>query len=423
MFIDRVTLTATGGRGGDGCVSFRREPYVPRGGPDGGCGGPGGDVILRADPSATTLIDYQFAPQVKAKPGQHAKGKNKTGATGADVVCRVPVGTQVYDAASGKLLTDLMAPGQEFVAAAGGRGGRGNVSFASARNPAPRRRELGAPGEERELRLELKILADLGLVGLPNAGKSTLLRAISKATPAVAAYPFTTKHPILGIVRDELSEAALVVADLPGLIAGAHQGRGMGIQFLKHIERTRLVLHLVEGQPLDTLGERYKVIRDELDCYGHGLMHKPQVVVVTKADLLDATERKKAVATLRRRKVTPLVISAQDGTGMAELRARLFALAQEHPRPAVEQAPEPVRITLPPDQHAVRVSRTPDGDFLLVAPWLEQRLAVTDFANEEALAAFQRIMEKRGVSDALRAKGCKAGDTVVIGDREFVFCD
>lgn len=421
MFIDRVTLTVEGGRGGDGCVSFRREPYVPRGGPDGGGGGTGGSVILRAEPSATTLIDFKYQPLMKAPAGKHAKGKNKTGATGEDVICRVPVGTQVYDAATNKLLIDLALPGQEFIAAAGGRGGRGNTSFASARNPAPRRREFGAPGEVRELRLELKILADLGLVGLPNAGKSTLLRAISAATPAVAAYPFTTKHPILGILRDEITEAALVVADLPGLIAGAHQGKGMGTQFLRHIERTRLILHLVEGLPLETLGERYRVIRDELDCYGKGLSAKPQVLAVTKADLLNATTRKKVLALFKRKKILVHLISAQDGTGMAELRETMFALARRHPRPAPEQAELSSLITLPRDDRAVKVARAPDGSFLLVAPWLEQRLAITDFANEEGLAAFQRMMEKRGISDALRRKGCKPGDTVVIGDREFTF--
>lgn len=424
MFVDQATLTAEGGRGGDGCVSFRREKYVPRGGPDGAAGGAGGNVVLRADPALTTLVDFRFRPHVRAQAGTHGRSKKMTGAAGADCVVPVPVGTLVYDVLTGELVADLALPGQQAVIAPGGRGGRGNTAFASARNPAPRRRELGEPPVARTVRLELKLLADLGLLGLPNAGKSTLLSTISAATPEIAAYPFTTKQPVLGVMRDPETEAGLLVADLPGLIAGAHQGKGMGIRFLQHVERTRLLLHLVEALPVDTLVERYRVIRAELDCYGHDLASKPEVIAITKCDLLDTKTKRQVTAAVKKLGAADVCrISAQDGTGMDDLRDRLFALARQHPRPAAAPDALPPVIRLPEEEQAVRVSRNEDGDFVLDAPWLRRRLVMTDFASEEGLAAFQRLLEKRGVSDALRAAGCTAGMTVIIGDREFVFSD
>ncbi len=282
MFIDEAKIYVEAGSGGEGMISFRREKYVPRGGPDGGDGGRGGDVVLETDPNLTTLQDYRYRSHYRAARGTHGGGSNRTGAEGAGVTLRVPVGTVVRDAGTGELLADLTEPGQRMTLACGGRGGRGNARFATSTHQAPQEAESGRPGESRTLRLELKLLADVGLVGSPNAGKSTLLARVSAARPKIADYPFTTLVPNLGVVS--VGEASFVMADIPGLIEGASQGKGLGLQFLRHIERTRFLLLLIECTSADP-AEEHRKLRSELAAHSPDLVALPHAVVLTKTDL------------------------------------------------------------------------------------------------------------------------------------------
>ncbi|MFP4056094.1 MAG: GTPase ObgE [Candidatus Brocadiia bacterium] len=325
MFIDEATVYVRAGRGGDGCVSFRREKFVPRGGPDGGDGGKGGDVVLVADPSVDTLYDFTYRRHLVAKAGKGGQGKNKTGASAPDLVVPVPVGTLVYDVDKSLLLRDLSKQGERVCVARGGAGGRGNKHFATATHQTPREAEEGQPGEERTLRLELKLLADVGLVGLPNAGKSTLISRISHAHPRVAPYPFTTRQPCLGIV-DMGDFRRLVVADIPGLIEGAHEGHGLGIEFLRHIERTRVLLHVVDAAGVDGTPplEAYRVLRDELASYGHALLDRPALVAANKVDLPEGREAVRALEADLPVRVLP--ISAATGEGIPALLAALVEL-------------------------------------------------------------------------------------------------
>jgi GTP-binding protein len=287
MFIDEARIYVEAGAGGEGMIAFRREKYVPRGGPSGGDGGHGGDVVLEADPNLTTLQDYRYRARYRAERGEHGGGSNRTGADGETIVLRVPVGTVVRDVASDVLLGDLTEPGQRLCAARGGRGGRGNARFATATRQAPQEAESGRPGESRTLELELKLLADVGLVGSPNAGKSTLLARVSAARPKIADYPFTTLAPNLGVVS--VGEESFVMADIPGLIEGAHLGRGLGIQFLRHIERTRFLLILIEATRDDPATE-YRKLRAELAAHSPALPALPHMVVLTKTDLVPGYE-------------------------------------------------------------------------------------------------------------------------------------
>jgi len=331
MFVDEIDIFVKGGDGGAGCVSFRREKYVPRGGPDGGDGGDGGSVWLEADPALTTLLDYHYKRHYHAERGQHGEGSNRSGASGDDLVLRVPLGTVVTDRDSGEALGDLTRPGERVLTARGARGGRGNARFASSTNRAPRRADLGRSGTERWIHLELKLLADVGVIGFPNAGKSTLVSRLSAAKPKIADYPFTTLVPTLGIVRAD-DDASFVIADLPGLIPGAAEGRGLGHQFLRHTERTRLLLHMLDTDPntgrdpLEDLG----VIDAELAAYSHDLAARPQIVVVNKADLPDAAP---AIERIRRHCVVAgrpcHVISAVTGQGLRELVRGVAARLRE----------------------------------------------------------------------------------------------
>jgi GTP-binding protein len=322
MLVDRVTIEVQGGRGGDGCVSFRREKYVPRGGPDGGDGGAGGNVLLRVNPHMRTLLDFRYRASFSAKKGVGGKGKNMTGANGADCVVEVPPGTTVADAVSGEVVADLTEPGQEVVAARGGRGGRGNARFATATNRSPRRHDDGADGERRRLKLELKLIADVGVVGLPNAGKSTLLSVLSEARPKIADYPFTTLEPHLGLVKvDELT--GFVMADIPGLIEGAHKGKGLGLEFLRHIERTRVLLFLLDSSNPDP-GDDYATLVGELKAYDRGLEDKPRLVCLNKTDLPGTG----SVVNLRG--LEALRISALTGAGLDTLKRELARTLDEN---------------------------------------------------------------------------------------------
>ncbi|RKY27701.1 MAG: GTPase ObgE [Planctomycetota bacterium] len=318
LFIDEASIVVRGGRGGDGCCSFRREKYVPRGGPDGGDGGRGGDVILVADRNLNTLIDLSHAKEFAAGNGRPGMGKKKYGRSGEDLIIRVPVGTVVRDAETGDVLRDLVRDGERLVAACGGRGGRGNARFATSTNRAPRYAEEGREGEAREIHLELKLLADVGLVGLPNAGKSTLLSKLSRARPKIGAYPFTTRYPYLGIVSAGEYDT-FVMADIPGLIEGAHEGAGLGDEFLRHIERTRIILHMIDIAPQGgpPPQEAYETIRGELADYSAELAQKPEIVVANKMDLPGSEE---ALAGLREGTgLDVLGISAITGRGLEDL--------------------------------------------------------------------------------------------------------
>jgi GTP-binding protein len=320
MLVDLARIHVVAGNGGRGCVSFRREKYVPKGGPDGGDGGNGGSVWIHVDPHERTLLDCRDTHTYRAGHGGAGSGNQRTGASGADQVVRVPPGTLVRDAETGELLADLVGPGDTLLVARGGRGGRGNRRFASSRRQAPRRADPGEPGEERRLELELKLIADVGLVGLPNAGKSTLLSRVSRARPKIAEYPFTTLEPHLGIVRLD-DERAFVAADIPGLIAGAHEGRGLGFQFLRHIERTRVLALLVDASSADPAADAGQVVR-ELEQYSAELAAKPRMVVLTKLDLVPPEGR----PGLADRIGMPdaLAISAHTGEGVREMLERLW---------------------------------------------------------------------------------------------------
>jgi GTP-binding protein len=321
MFVDEIDVFVKGGDGGAGCVSFRREKFVPRGGPDGGDGGDGGSVILEADPAITTLLDFHYQRHYAAERGQHGKGANKHGRSGADTVLRVPLGTVVSDRDGGERLGDLTAAGQRLLVARGARGGRGNARFVSSTNRAPRRADLGRAGEGRWIHLELKLLADVGVVGFPNAGKSTLVSRLSAATPKIADYPFTTLSPALGIVRVD-EHSTFVIADLPGLIAGAAEGKGLGHRFLRHTERTRLLLHLVDLDPANGRDpvQDWQAIQAELAAYSKELAARPQIVAANKAELPGTEERRRAIERFCAARGLPFhAISAVTGLGLSAL--------------------------------------------------------------------------------------------------------
>jgi GTPase len=325
MFIDEAKIRVKAGDGGNGCMAFRREKFVPRGGPSGGDGGRGGDIIMESTQRHNTLMYFRFNPEHKGERGEHGMGSNCTGRDGKDVVLKVPVGTQLYDAETGELVHDFSHADERVVIAKAGRGGRGNQHFATSTHQAPREHELGRPGEERVYRLELKVLADVGLVGYPNVGKSTLISRISAAKPKIADYPFTTLEPQLGVVQigEAQHEESYVVADIPGLIEGAHLGAGLGTQFLRHIERTRLLAHLVDvsdasGRP-DPV-EDFRVIMNELESFGHGLDEKPMIVIASKVDVANPEKLKKLKAMAKRKKLDFYEISAVSGLGIEKLK-------------------------------------------------------------------------------------------------------
>ena len=342
MFIDEAKIRVKAGDGGNGCMAFRREKFVPRGGPSGGDGGRGGDVLMKSSQRHNTLIHFRYNPEHKAQRGEHGLGSNCTGLDGRDITLQVPVGTSLFDAETGELVHDFREPDEQIVIAKGGRGGRGNQHFATSTHQAPREHELGRPGEERNYRLELKLLADVGLVGYPNAGKSTLISVISAAKPKIADYPFTTLEPNLGVVTvgEEPDQQSYVVADVPGLIEGAHLGQGLGTQFLRHIERTKVLVHLVDvsdasGRP-DAV-EDFKVINNELASFYSGdenlLAGKPMIVCATKIDAANPEKLKKLAAHAKRRKLEFHAISAVTGQGIDDLK---WSLARHLRRPEDE---------------------------------------------------------------------------------------
>ncbi len=419
LFFDEARIYVKAGDGGNGCVSFRREKFVPLGGPNGGNGGKGGDVYLVVDPSLNTLVHFRQRVHFKAESGKHGRGKNQHGRSGKDLYIPVPPGTVVYDDETGELLADLVEPGQKALVARGGRGGRGNAAFKSPTNQAPRLAERGEPGEERWLRLELKLIADAGIVGVPNAGKSTLLSRVTAAKPKIADYPFTTLQPNLGVVQ--IDHRDFVLADIPGLIEGAHSGAGLGDKFLRHIERCRVLIHLLNGLSPDPIGD-WEAINQELELFNPHLADKPQVVAFNKIDLPEVRERWPAVRReLQERGIEPLAISAITGEGVQTLLYRVVELLDRQPAeptPALEDATRVFRAT--PEEDAFTIER--EGDVWRVrGRRIERVVAMTNWDYYEAALRFQRILEAMGITQALEEAGIKEGDTVIIGDMELVW--
>lgn len=432
-FVDECTVHVQGGRGGNGAVSFRREAHVPRGGPDGGSGGRGGAVILLADPDVTSLLDLHRAPHRRGDPGGHGEGQQRTGASGDDTIVRVPVGTVVRDRDSRKVLADLVGSGQRHVAAPGGRGGRGNAAFANAHRRLPRFAELGEVTAERALRLELKLIADVGLVGFPSAGKSSIVGRLSAAKPRVEAWPFTTLTPHLGVMRagDDDRPVDVVLADVPGLVEGASEGRGLGHRFLRHIERCLVLLYVLDCFPFepdrDPLGD-LRVLRHELGRHEPALLERRQLVALNKVDLPDG----QAMADMVRPELEEagydvVEVSAVSGHGLDTLRYRLGELvAEEREHRGVitveEDAPEEETvIRLRPDRRDFEVGRHPSGAFEVTGERIARWVQMTPLDNREAVRYLQGRLRRAGVERALVAAGARTGDEVVLGDVVFEF--
>ncbi|MDX1436244.1 MAG: GTPase ObgE [Anaerolineales bacterium] len=412
VFIDEAEIIARSGKGGDGMLHFRREKYVPRGGPDGGDGGHGGDVVFVVDPKLSTLASFRNKKMFVAADGLKGGPNNRTGRSQDPVTVRVPPGTLVFDAQSGDLLGDLVERGQELVVCKGGRGGRGNSHFASSRNQTPQIAERGEPGEEKNLRLELKVLADVGVVGAPNAGKSTFLAAVTNARPKIGAYPFTTLAPNLGVAElDE--EVSLVLADIPGLIEGAHEGAGLGHSFLRHIQRTRVLIHLLDGLAEDPLAD-FSQINTELALFDPELGDKPQVVALNKVDLPDVMERwPELERQLKQKGYEPFHISAAAGTNVRGLLFQAYQVLQE--TPVREVSDELPVYRYDEDPEAFEIVRRPDG-WQVVGAAIERAAAMTYWEHDQSVRRFQRILQALGVEEGLREAGVAEGDTVIIGE-------
>lgn len=435
MFLDTAKISVKAGRGGDGMVAFRREKYVPNGGPWGGDGGKGGSVIFKVNEGLRTLMDFRYNRNFKAKAGEKGMTKGMHGRGAEDLIVSLPPGTTVRDATTGKVITDLVEHDQEFVVARGGRGGRGNIRFATPRNPAPEIAENGEPGEERELQLELKILADVGLVGFPSVGKSTLLSVVSAAKPKIGAYHFTTIVPNLGMVRTKSGDS-FAMADLPGLIEEASQGVGLGTQFLRHIERTRVILHVIdmsasEGRdPYDD----YVSINNELETYNLRLMERPQIIVANKMDMPDSEEnlaafKEKLAANYDEFDDMPMIfpISSLAHQGLENLMdatAELLANTEEFLLyDETDMQEDEAYYGFNEDERPFEITRDDDATWVLYGDKLEKLFVMTNMERDESIMKFARQLRGMGVDEALRERGAKDGDIVRIGNFEFEFVD
>jgi len=429
MFVDEVVIDVKAGDGGNGSVAFRKEKYVPRGGPNGGDGGKGGDVYLEADSNLSTLLDFRYQRHYEALRGIHGTSRDMSGKNAGDITLKVPVGTTATDVETDRILTDLTKHGQRVVIARGGQGGRGNAHFASSVQQAPKYAENGEPGEEHQIKLELKLLADVGLIGYPNVGKSTLIAALSAAKPKIADYPFTTLVPNLGVVRVD-EERTFVIADIPGLIEGASEGVGLGHQFLRHVERTRLLCHLIDisgttgRDPLDD----YAIINRELAAYDDKLAQLPQVVVLNKSDIADPEEAELLRAEFADEDKPVFVISAATRTGLEPLVYFLAERLSEMPLPPAFDD-EIVRITADTmkgrrtDRRWDAAYDTGTQTYVVSGKGIERLVAMTQLQNEDAVNRLQRTLEKTGIINKLRTLGAKQGDTVRIGKAVFDFFD
>jgi len=431
VLIDRARIWVKAGDGGNGSASFRREKYVPRGGPDGGDGGRGGTVYLRAKPNLTSLLPFQFTARFKAENGGPGRSQQRHGKNGKDLFVDVPVGTVVWDDESGEILADLTEEDERTAIVRGGRGGLGNVHFKTSTRQAPRLAELGEPGEERWLRLELRMIADVGLVGLPNAGKSTLLAASSAARPKIADYPFTTLEPILGVVQVGGADGQIfVMADIPGLIGGAAQGVGLGLEFLRHVRRTKVLVHV-----LDTSGglegrdplQDFETVNAELHAYEEDLLAKPMLVALNKVDVSEARQKLESLtAELQNRGYAVFPISAVTGEGVQELLQAVAGVLREVQQNEAEIEKPQVRrrYTLENvDERAWNVDRLSRHHFAVTGIGIERFTRMTDFSRDEAVERFQRLLESSGISDELGRLGVESGDVVHIADLDLVWGD
>lgn len=421
MFIDRARIFVQSGKGGDGMSSFRHEKFVPKGGPNGGDGGQGGNVVLVADRNVNTLVDFRFRRLFKAKPGGKGEGSNKYGRNAEDLVITVPLGTIVKDEETGQVMADLSRDGQRAIVAKGGRGGRGNWHFRTSANRTPTFAERGEPGEERWLRLELKVLADVGLLGYPSVGKSSILRKVSAAQPEVAAYHFTTLNPILGVVNLP-DHRSFVMADIPGLIAGASEGVGLGHDFLRHIERTKILIHVIDVSGIEGRDpiEDYEKINAELAKYSEKLSRKQQIVAANKIDLLgDSDNLERLMDYMAAHGVEVYPICAMTGEGMDKLLERVWTMLEEYVEEPDETTEEVVyKAQNKPD---FEVKRDDDGAFVITGARIENLVAMTNFDDDQSLRRFQRIWRYMELDKLLQEHGIQDGNTVRIYSMEFEY--
>jgi GTPase len=419
MFIDQAEIDVKSGKGGNGMVHFRREKYVPRGGPDGGDGGRGGDVILEVRPTLNTLSAFRFTTRFAADDGKGGGSNNKYGKSADNLVVPVPPGTIIYDAVSGDRLGDLTHAGEQLVVCKGGRGGRGNTHFKSSTNQVPRTAENGEPGQEKRLRLELRLIADIGIVGVPNAGKSTLLSALTNAKPKIAPYPFTTLEPNLGVANlDE--DTTIVLADIPGLIEGAANGAGLGHDFLRHVQRTRVLIHLLDGLSPDPLAD-FSQINSELALFDPRLAEKPQLVALNKIDQPEVKDLwPKIKKELKKRGYEAVAISALARTDVVDLLKRATAVLAEAPAQEEEEPELPVYRPVE-DPHAFTISHEADGAWRIKSASIERAAEMTPWDQPGSVRRFQRLLERLGIDRGLKEAGAQEGDTVYIGEYELEY--
>jgi len=419
MFIDEAKISVASGKGGDGAVHFRREKYVPRGGPDGGDGGRGGDVVLRVKHTMNTLHSFQFNQKFLASPGGNGAKQKMTGRSANTLYIDVPPGTLVYDDDTNELLGDLVERDQELLICKGGRGGKGNVHFVSARHQVPRVGEKGEPGEEKNLRLELKLIADVGIVGVPNAGKSSFLAAVTNATPKIADYPFTTLEPNLGVVNLDM-ENSLVLADIPGLIEGAHLGAGLGDSFLRHIQRTRVLIHMLDGLSEDPIAD-FSQINSEMALFDPALKQKSQLVIFNKMDVPEVQEKWPTVKNaLELKGYQPMAISALIRQDLQPVLWKVLELVQKAPEPEVTEEMPVYRPEDDPNDFHIEIE---EGGFRVTGKAIERAAKMTYWEHEGSLRRFQKLMETLGVEEALRDMGIEEGQSVYIDDYELEWQD
>ncbi len=424
MFVDRATITVRSGKGGDGSVSFRREPFVPDGGPDGGDGGRGGDVIFVADANMKTLLDFRYKQKYEAEDGENGRKKKQFGKSGGDCVIKVPVGTLLIDEKTENPVKDLVKPGDRYVAAKGGKGGKGNVQFKTSVRQAPNFAEAGGAARERRITLELKLIADVGLIGFPNVGKSTLLSVVTEAQPKIANYHFTTLAPNLGVV--EYDDSSFVMADIPGLIEGAHQGTGLGLDFLKHVERTRLLVHVVDASGSEGRDpmEDFEIINRELESYSPKLASKPQIVAANKMDMTTDAQFEEFKAYIEEKGLSVFPISAPLHQGVSQLVAHVFAELAALP-PEEEPDYEFFDTGAEPDSKEYReIHYSRDGNvFVLSGLQLDKIFRSTNFNDYGSLRYLYKYIEDNGAIDKLKEMGMVDGDTIRIGTYEFDYID